>query len=290
MIDLTGWISLHRKIQEHWLWEERPFSKGQAWIDILLLVNHEDGKVFMDGELIEVYRGEHITSEPKLAARWGWSRTKVRNFLDLLEKEGMIKNIKEGRKRTRLRVLNYNVYQDNLNNRKTTEEQEKDNRKTTEEQQKNINNNDNNVIKNITTTIIDETPDTRNDNLVAQVGAGPTKQISPVEEIERTYLQIRNRPMCSSKDMIDIVNVYEKYKDIDFILGVMKTTAEENKARNGRITINSFSYFMPIFQDEWNKRKGREKGDRHGPVSGNGRKNFKFDKSKLLWNGGENSP
>lgn len=124
---------------------------------------------------------------------------------------------------------------------------------------------------------------------VAPVGAAPTKQVSPVEKIERAYLKIRNRPMCSSKDMIDIVNVYEKYKDIDFILGVMKTTAEENKARNGRITINSFSYFMPIFQDEWNKRKAREEGVKYGPTPRDSRKNFKFDKSQFLWNGGENS-
>lgn len=118
---------------DHWLWDEKPFTKGQAWIDILLLVNHEDGKVLMDGELLDVSRGEHITSEPKLAERWGWkSRTKVRNFLEVLEKESMIINKKEGRKRTRLIVCNYNDYQTSKDNRKTTEEQEKDNRKTTE--------------------------------------------------------------------------------------------------------------------------------------------------------------
>lgn len=146
MVNLShrGWIRIHRKIQDHWLWEDKPFSRGQAWVDILLLANHEDKKIFMDGELIEVCRGEHITSEPKLASRWGWSRTKVRNFLEILEQEGMLKNIKEGKKRTRLKVLNYNTYQDMANNRKTTDEQPKDNRKTTEEQPKDINNNDNN--------------------------------------------------------------------------------------------------------------------------------------------------
>ncbi|SDX90249.1 replication protein [Tepidimicrobium xylanilyticum] len=124
---------------------------------------------------------------------------------------------------------------------------------------------------------------------VAPVGAAPTKQISPVEKIERAYLKIRNRPMCSSKDMIDIVDVYEKYKDINFILGVMKTTAEENKARNGRITINSFSYFMPIFEEEWEKKQVKKEAVKNGSTSKNSRKNFKFDKSQFLWNGGEDS-
>lgn len=121
---------------------------------------------------------------------------------------------------------------------------------------------------------------------VAQVGAVPTKRISPVGKIERAYLQIRNRPMCSGKDMIDIVDVYEKYQDIDFIIKVMKTASEENKTRNGRLTINSFSYFMPIFEEEWNKRKAREKGDKYGSASRDSRKSVKFDKNKFLWNGG----
>ncbi len=124
---------------------------------------------------------------------------------------------------------------------------------------------------------------------VAQVGAGPTKQVNPVQKIERVYLQIRKRPMCSSKDLGDIVEAYEKYKDTDFIIRVMKTASEENKTRNRRLTINSFSYFMPIFEEEWNKRKAREKGDKYGPTPRNSRKNFKFDKSQFLWNGGENS-
>lgn len=156
---MQGWISLHRQVQKHWLWEDKPFSKGQAWIDILMLVNHEDKKTLMDGKLIEVKRGEHITSEPKLAERWGWSRTKVRNFLKMLSQDGMIENNKEGRKRTRLKVLRYSVYQEPKNKPETKEEQEKDKSKTTEEQVKDINNNDNNVNnenkKNIYVEIID---------------------------------------------------------------------------------------------------------------------------------------
>lgn len=220
MIDLTGWISLHRKIQEHWLWEERPFSKGQAWIDILLLVNHEDGKVFMDGELIEVYRGEHITSEPKLAKRWGWSRTKVRNFLDLLEKEGMIKNIKEGRKRTRLRVLNYNVYQDNLNNRKTTEKQEKDNRKTTEEQQKNINNNDNNENNN-TVCMYSENLKKIVSLLEQNIGIIPPVLIDEINE----YLNIFSVDMF--REAIKIA-ANRKKRHVNYVLGVLRQWKDNN--------------------------------------------------------------
>lgn len=142
---MSGWIKLHRQIQNHWLWlSEKPFDKRSAWIDILLLANHDDNKILLGNELVTIKRGEHITSEPILADRWGWSRTKVRNFLNLLEKDGMLVNQKEGKKRTRLKVLSYNDYQGLENNEKTTEEQVKDNEKTSGEQGEDINKNDKN--------------------------------------------------------------------------------------------------------------------------------------------------
>ncbi len=244
---MTGWISLHRKIQEHWLWEERPFSKGQAWIDILLLVNHEDGKVFMDGELIEVYRGEHITSEPKLAERWGWSRTKVRNFLDLLEKEGMIKNIKEGRKRTRLRVLNYNVYQDNLNNRKTTEEQEKDNRKTTEEQQKNINNNDNN--DNNIVCMYSENLKEVVKLLEKNIGVIPPVLIDEINEYSKIF------DVVMFNEAVKIA-ANRKKRHVNFVLGILKQWKDNNI-----ITIDDLQAFRKEKEIERQKENERAKSN-----------------------------
>ncbi len=140
---MLGWIKLHRQIQGHWLWlSEKPFDKRSAWIDILLMVNHEDKKILLGNDLVEVKRGERLTSEPKLAERWGWSRTKVRNFLNLLEKDGMIENKKEGRKRTRLKVLNYSIYQGSEDSEKTSKKQVKNNERTSREQAEDINKND----------------------------------------------------------------------------------------------------------------------------------------------------
>ena len=86
-----GWISLYRSIQDHWLWQERPFSKGQAWLDLLLLANHKDNKFLLGNELIKVKKGSFITSQKKLRERWGWGNEKIRSFLKLLEEDGMIK-------------------------------------------------------------------------------------------------------------------------------------------------------------------------------------------------------
>ena len=139
MFALTGWIKLHRKIQEHWLWQDKPFDKRSAWIDMLLMANHDYNKFLLGNELVEVERGSFITSEVKLAERWGWSRTKVRNFLQLLINDRMIEKKSDNRK-TILTIENYNDYQYS----ETAKEQQKNSEKTAEEQRKNTNNNDNN--------------------------------------------------------------------------------------------------------------------------------------------------
>lgn len=134
---LQGWISVHRQIQEHWLWADKPFSKGQAWIDMLMLANHEDKQILFGRKIIDVKAGSFITSEVKLAERWEWSRQKVRDFLDLLKEEKMINKVSDNKKTT-IFIENYAEYQDTCNSRLDSE-------KTSEKQQKNTNNNDNNA-------------------------------------------------------------------------------------------------------------------------------------------------
>ena len=136
-----GWISIHRKMQDHWLWKEkRQFSKLEAWFDILFMANHKDNKFILGNELMNVKRGSFITSELKLMERWKWSKSKVRSFLIILQKDKMIIK-KSDNKKTTLTVLNYNDYQDF----KTTKEHQTDFKPTSKGLQKDTNNNDNNI-------------------------------------------------------------------------------------------------------------------------------------------------
>ena len=135
-----GWIALHRTIQDSWLWEDRPFSKAHAWIDMLLLANHDDNKFLFGNELVEVKRGSFITSEKKLMERWGWGNTKVRNFLNLLKNDGMITQ-KTTSKRSAITIVNYSVYQDKQSDNKAIPKCSQSADKVTP----NTNNNDNNV-------------------------------------------------------------------------------------------------------------------------------------------------
>mgnify|MGYP001945107078 CR=1 FL=1 len=144
MVKLTrGWISLSRKIQESFIWDDKPFAKGQAWIDLLLSVNHEDKKVLLGNELIMCKRGSTITSVRKLAERWGWSNTKTVNFLNLLESDEMIEH-KKDTKKTVISIVKYDDYQTSENTKKTTKRHENDTTKTRERTNNNINN-DNNI-------------------------------------------------------------------------------------------------------------------------------------------------
>jgi hypothetical protein len=107
----TGWISLHRKVKDNWLWKDKPFSFGQAWITVLLECNHAEKKVNLGNYLYHVKRGESINSLDTWAKLFGWNKSKVRRFFDLLKSDSMI-DTKPTHNTTHLTVINYSSYQD----------------------------------------------------------------------------------------------------------------------------------------------------------------------------------
>lgn len=85
-----GWIKLSRNIQDNFLWDEVPFTKAQAWIDLLLSASHKDQVVSVNGKPKTIKKGQVWTSQMRLEKRWGWSKNKVRRFLALLTEQQMI--------------------------------------------------------------------------------------------------------------------------------------------------------------------------------------------------------
>ena len=106
----NGWISIHRKITGNWIWEGKPFSYGQAWIDILLECNHSERKHLIKKKLITTKRGQSSNSLQTWANRWGWSVSATRHFLDLLKIDGMC-DTHNAQVTTVLTVCNYDTYQ-----------------------------------------------------------------------------------------------------------------------------------------------------------------------------------
>lgn len=129
---MDGWIKLHRQIKEHWIWQNPEYLK--AWLTILIMVNHEEKKILIHGEVVVCSRGQSILSLSNWAKLFGgkWSIQRIRTFFNLLENDSMITS--EGlRKTTRVTVCNYDTYQESqqTNNKQTTSKQQATNKQLT---------------------------------------------------------------------------------------------------------------------------------------------------------------
>lgn len=82
---MIGYIKLYRQLFENPDYFAEKFSRIQAWIDLLLLANYEDGYIFVRGIRVEVKRGQLAKSLDYLAERWKWSKHTVLNYLKELE-------------------------------------------------------------------------------------------------------------------------------------------------------------------------------------------------------------
>jgi len=139
---MEGWIKLYRKLTDNPLWKCEKFTRGQAWVDLILLANHEYGYFYLRNHKIEVQRGQVGYSQLKLAERWKWSRSKVKKFLNDMEKEQQVEQ-QQSKSTSTITIVNYEIYQQKGQQGK----QQQSNSKTTAEQQQDINKKNKNVNK-----------------------------------------------------------------------------------------------------------------------------------------------
>ena len=144
MADRTTFFKIDRKLLYDSIWLAEPFTRGQAWVDLIGRCNFADKTHLYKGVLQEVKRGQIPTSTIELATRWKWSRGKVARFLDALETNGMIKQ-KRTTNGTLITVENYGFYQDSRTTNDTTNgqqtEQRTDNGRTRNKKEKKEKNN-----------------------------------------------------------------------------------------------------------------------------------------------------
>ncbi len=138
-----GWISIYRSVLKHWLFpKKRELTKFEAWLTILLEVNHSDAKVQIGYNIIECKRGESLNSLGTWAKFFNWNKSKVRRFFILLQKDNMIR-FESVQKSTHLTVCNYDIYQGERN-ASETQVKRKRNASETQVNTNNKNNNENN--------------------------------------------------------------------------------------------------------------------------------------------------
>lgn len=107
-----GWIKLYRQIQYNVFWpHNRPYTKLEAWLYLLLRANHADNRDFFDIGPVEIKRGQFITSEVKLAEKWKWDRGTVRRFLKILQNDEQMIIKTATSKYTVITIVNYEKYQ-----------------------------------------------------------------------------------------------------------------------------------------------------------------------------------
>lgn len=117
-----GYVKIYRNVTDNWLWSDKPFAQGQAWIDLIMMASHCDRTIPFDGAPFDIAEGEIITSIVKLADRWGWSRSKTSRFLNSLERAGMIRQNRTP-KRTTVFLVNYSNFQEQRAGKRATGEQ-----------------------------------------------------------------------------------------------------------------------------------------------------------------------
>lgn len=116
---MDGWIKIYRKITENPLYFAEPFTRIQAWIDMLIIANSGESFIYVRGNKVKVSRGQIGKNKDYLAERWNWSRGKVLRFLEELEKSGKIVQQKS-RLITLISIVNYDLYQYNSTTDNTT--------------------------------------------------------------------------------------------------------------------------------------------------------------------------
>ena len=104
------WFKYYRSSTESEFYFVKPFTKWQAWVDLLTLAAFVPRTVFIRGIEFRLQPGDMIESQKALAKRWKWSDNTVKKFLNLLSTRGQI-SIKVRYRISVISIVNWQKYQ-----------------------------------------------------------------------------------------------------------------------------------------------------------------------------------
>lgn len=124
-----GWARLWRSLMDNPMWLEDTFTKGQAWVDLIMMAKRPDSDD----------PGAVCCSVLYLANRWKWSHGKVKRFLERLKNDGMIIEHKNGHRNGQsngklLTLAKYSAYQ--IDGKQNGKQNGKENEKIEEDDEK----------------------------------------------------------------------------------------------------------------------------------------------------------
>ena len=138
-----GWIKIYRSLKnKSWF---KKAEHLQLWIYLLIEVNHKGKEFLFAGEPIKLLPGQTLTGRKKIALETGISESKVERLLTYFEKkECQIEQQKSNKNRI-ISIVNWVQYQNieqQVNNNRTTSEQQvntnKNEKKEKNEKNKNL--------------------------------------------------------------------------------------------------------------------------------------------------------
>lgn len=107
---MESFISVPRALFDDDAFPEEPFSRREAFLDLVQRATYKPLTIPVKGGVIDIGRGELIVSIRKLAARWGWSKSKVEKVLDEFVSQQRIGHRTDG-VTTVLSITNYDMFQ-----------------------------------------------------------------------------------------------------------------------------------------------------------------------------------
>lgn len=199
---MAGWIKLHRKLKNSLVFDNPDLLK--VWIWCLLKATHDDYIQMIGLQEVELEKGQFIFGRKVAANELKMSESKTYRLIKKLETMQNL-NIKANNKYSIITIANWELYQFDENKNEQQFEQQMNNKRTTNEQQmntnKNIKNNKNNknnnniysesLIKKIMSYPGKKTKDTRDKKLPQLIKKYGEEQI--IRCIERYSEEVKGR-------------------------------------------------------------------------------------------------
>ena len=253
---MSGWICLHRDIQEHWLFNFDEPDKALAWIDLILSANHEDRKFMIKGQLIECKRGQIALSQITLSKRWKWSRPKVQRFLESLKNDGMI-TVKGDHLTSIISICNYSLYQD-----KNTPDVTPDVTQTTIKQLNNVNKKDKTIDKSIVSCSEPESgsepkqPVKETVSISGSAGRATSKTVLEIPtNVSGEYFIVTAKNISDWEVLYPAVDVNQQLRSM---LGWSNSNPAKRKTKGG----------MPRFINNWLAKEQNERPQKNLSTTG----------------------
>lgn len=105
-----GVFAVSRGVFDHAMFKPEPFTEVQAWIWLVSEAAWQPRRTRVGRAVIDLGRGQLAHSRRHLAKTWRWDESRVRRFLDRLEKDQMIER-KTTHEATNITICNYDDWQ-----------------------------------------------------------------------------------------------------------------------------------------------------------------------------------